>query len=115
MTGNLESIAWAKLKKIGIERFFQFGGFGSDHISRAELVKIAVRRAKKLFDLDGNPKLFHFGDAVQDMKAARLAGVTPIGVTTGVFSADELDAAGAYRVFPNFKDVDQIIQILDGA
>ena len=35
VTGNLETIARAKLKKIGVNDFFKFGGFGSDHISRA--------------------------------------------------------------------------------
>lgn len=114
VTGNLETIARAKLKKIGLNEFFKFGGFGSDHVSRTELVKIAIRRAGKLFDLDDTRRIFHFGDAPQDMRAAREAGVTPIGVTTGVFSADELEAAGAFKVIPNFSDTDQIIQILFG-
>ena len=114
VTGNLETIARAKLKKIGLNEFFKFGGFGSDHISRTELVKIAIRRAGKLFDLDDTRRIFHFGDAPQDMRAAREAGVTPIGVTTGVFSADELEAAGAFKVIPNFSDTEQIIQILFG-
>ena len=114
VTGNLEAIARAKLKKIGLNEFFKFGGFGSDHISRTELVKISIRRAGKLFDPVDTRRIFHFGDAPQDMRAACEAGVTPIGVTTGVFSADELEAAGAFKVIPNFSDTDQIIQILFG-
>jgi phosphoglycolate phosphatase-like HAD superfamily hydrolase len=114
VTGNLDSIARAKLKKIGISKFFKFGGFGSDHISRTELVKIAVRRAGNLFHVDSKTRIFHFGDAVQDMRAAREAGAVPIGVTTGVFTKQELEDAGAHEVVPNFKDVDRIIQILDG-
>jgi len=35
VTGNLEPIARAKLKKIGIDHFFKIGGFGSDHIRRS--------------------------------------------------------------------------------
>jgi phosphoglycolate phosphatase len=34
VTGNLEKIARAKLKKIGINDFFKFGGFGSDQAGR---------------------------------------------------------------------------------
>jgi phosphoglycolate phosphatase-like HAD superfamily hydrolase len=115
VTGNLETIARAKLKKIGINDFFKFGGFGSDHISRTELVKIAIRRAGNQFDLDDSNQIFHIGDAPQDMRAAREAGVTPIGVTTGIFSADELDSAGAYRVVPNLVNADAILQLLLGA
>jgi len=112
VTGNHESIARAKLKKIGLNDFFKFGGFGSDHISRTELVKIAVRRAGNLFNLDADTKIFHFGDALQDMRAAREAGVKPIGVTTGVFSADDLEAAGAFKVIPNFSDTDAILRLM---
>jgi len=115
VTGNLETIARAKLKKIGINDFFKFGGFGSDHVSRTELVKIAIRRAGNQFKLDGNNRMFHLGDAPQDMRAAREAGVIPIGVTTGIFSAQELESAGAYRVVPDLKDVGAILHLLLGA
>jgi phosphoglycolate phosphatase-like HAD superfamily hydrolase len=109
VTGNLESIARAKLKKIGINDFFKFGGFGSDHISRTELVKIAVRRAANQFQLDGNNQIFHIGDAPQDMRAACEAGVTPIGVATGIFSTAELKSAGASQVVPDLNNADAIL------
>ena len=112
VTGNLEPIAQAKLKKIGIFKYFKFGGFGSDHISRTELVKIAIAQAGSRFDLDKNTQFYHIGDAPQDMRAARQAGVKPIGVTTGIFSAAELTSAGAYRVLPNFGDAAAILEIL---
>ena len=112
VTGNLETIARAKLNKIKIGNFFKFGGFGSDHISRTELVKIAFSRAENHFNLSGSSQLFHFGDAPQDMRAAGEAGATPIGVATGVFTAEELKAAGAYKVVPNLKNVDEILQLL---
>jgi phosphoglycolate phosphatase-like HAD superfamily hydrolase len=112
VTGNLEKIARAKLNKIGINDFFEFGGFGSDHISRTDLLKIAIRRAGTQCDSENTNHIFHFGDAPQDMRAAREAGVMPIGVTTGIFSAEELESAGAYRVVPNLKNSDAILKIL---
>jgi phosphoglycolate phosphatase len=48
VTGNVEGVAWAKLGKAGIGHHFKMGGFGSDDISRANLVGLAVRRAVKL-------------------------------------------------------------------
>ena len=112
VTGNLQKIARAKLEKIGINHFFKFGGFGSDHINRTKLIKIAVKRAEKQFGLDAGRLVFHFGDAPQDMRAAREAGVIPIGVTTGIFPAEELKTAGAHKVFPNLKDTDTILKFL---
>jgi beta-phosphoglucomutase-like phosphatase (HAD superfamily) len=51
VTGNLEKIARAKLKKIGLDHFFIIGGFGSDHMDSAELVKLAIKRAEGMFNL----------------------------------------------------------------
>ncbi len=62
VTGNLEKIARAKLKKIGIDHFFKIGGFGSDHISRTNLVKIAIQRAEEQFIFGSRRRAFHFGD-----------------------------------------------------
>ena len=112
VTGNLEEIAWIKLKKIGIDHFFKFGGFGSDHINRADLVKIAIQRAEKKYGIGKNTQIFHFGDAPQDMIAGRSAGVAPVGVTTGIFSAAELQSAGASIILPNLNDTDGILRFL---
>jgi phosphoglycolate phosphatase-like HAD superfamily hydrolase len=112
VTGNLEKIARAKLKKIGIDHFFKIGGFGSDHINRTNLVKIAIRRAEAQFNIDSDRQVFHFGDAPQDMKAGLEAGVVPIGVATGVFTAEQLKAAGAETVIPNLKDAGEILGFL---
>ena len=56
-------------------------------------------------------RVFHFGDAPQDMQAGREAGVVPMGVTTGVFTADQLISAGAEKVIPDRKDADDILQM----
>jgi phosphoglycolate phosphatase-like HAD superfamily hydrolase len=114
VTGNLEKIARAKLEKIGINHFFKTGGFGSDHINRTNLVKIAIQRAEEQFDFGSHRRVFHFGDAPQDMKAGREAGAVPIGVTTGVFTAEQLTSAGAEKVIPDLKDADDILQMLRG-
>ena len=112
VTGNLEPIARAKLKKIGINHFFKIGGFGSDHIRRARLVTIALERAEARFECDSQRRAFHFGDAPQDMQAAREAGVLPIGVATGVYTAQQLTSAGAGKVFSDLQDADDILGFL---
>jgi phosphoglycolate phosphatase-like HAD superfamily hydrolase len=112
VTGNLEQIARAKLKKIGIDHFFNIGGFGSDHFKRAELVKIALQRAGALFDSVSHRRAFHFGDAPQDMQAGREAGVVPIGIATGVFTARQLTAAGAHKVIPDLTGADEILHYI---
>jgi len=71
-------------------------------MSRTGLMKIAIRRAVNQFKLDDNKQICQIGDAPQNRRAARNADVTPIDVTTGIFSAAELESAGAYRVVGDF-------------
>ena len=112
VTGNLEKIARAKLKKIGINHFFKMGGFGSDHINRTELAKIAIQRAKDRFNIQPHSKTFLFGDTPSDIKAARAAGSTAVGVATGIYAAEQLQSAGADKVLQNLEDAEAILKFL---
>jgi phosphoglycolate phosphatase-like HAD superfamily hydrolase len=114
VTGNLEKIARAKLEKIGLDHHFKIGGFGSDHMDRAELAKLAIRRAESRFNLGKDRSIFLFGDAPQDMRAGKAAGATSIGVTTGIFSREQLKSAGADEVFQSLTDIDHILKFILG-
>ena len=48
-----------------------------------------------------------------NMKAGREAGVVPIGVATGVFTAGQLMSAGAHTVVPSLKDADDILKAFE--
>ncbi len=50
------------------------------------------------------------GDAVWDLLAARRAGMLSIGVLTGGYGEDELNRAGAYRVY---RDAAELHRSLD--
>jgi phosphoglycolate phosphatase-like HAD superfamily hydrolase len=50
------------------------------------------------------------GDAVWDLLAARRARMLSVGVLSGGYGADELTAAGAYRVY---RDVGELADSLD--
>lgn len=95
VTGNLEDIAWLKMEGLGIRQYFSvpnFGGFGSDHSDRGELVKIATARAEQLFP-GGFRLRAHVGDTPNDIRAAQYGGAMAIGVCTGIFSQKELREA----------------------
>lgn len=113
VTGNLERIAAGKLKNTGLEKYFKLGGFGSDHISRTELVKLAIKRAKEKFGFEYGKNVYSIGDAPSDMKAGREGGAFKcIGVTTGIFSKEQLIEAGADFVFPNLENREEILKII---
>ncbi len=108
VTGNLEPIAWSKLKKTGIDKYFTVGGFGSDDIDRANLVKLAVKRAMDKFHF--KPKnVFLVGDAPQDMDAGKKAGIEAVGITTGIYTKEELEKAGADCIIENLRELLEIV------
>jgi len=95
-TGNLETGARIKLDRGGLNRYFSFGGFGSDSEDRAELVrKAAERAAHKRGESISPSNTFVIGDTNLDIEAGKRAGFKTIGVATGNYSPEELLSAGA--------------------
>ena len=118
VTGNLQSIAHRKLGALGLGAApgeLVCGGFGSDAEDRAELVRVAVARARA--HLPGLPttlRVFHVGDTPRDLEAAHRAGVEGLGVATGKFSLAELKAASfeGQVVLQNLADVPAVLRVL---
>jgi phosphoglycolate phosphatase len=96
VTGNVEAAAHIKLARAGLNRFFSFGGYGSDSPDRTEVTKAALRRGELVAGgalSDG--ACIAVGDTPRDVKAGHGAGVKVVGVATGSYSVEELGAAGA--------------------
>ena len=95
-TGNVEEAAHIKLSRANLNRFFCFGGYGSDSPDRTELTKKALERGKQIsghtLDL---AHCFSCGDTPRDVEAGHGAGLRVVGVATGEFTAEELLDAGA--------------------
>jgi phosphoglycolate phosphatase len=93
VTGNLEPVARVKLARAGIGGYFESGqgGFGSDHLSRAELPAIARRRAGEW----PRERTVVIGDTPRDIACARADGVRVAAVATGPFAIESLADADA--------------------
>ncbi|XP_072965179.1 uncharacterized protein [Typha angustifolia] len=116
VTGNLEDIAWMKMDGLGIQKYFTipyFGGFGSDHIDRGHLVKIAATRAEQLFP-GGFDMRVHVGDTPNDIRAAEFGGALAVGVCTGIFREEELKQAscGNAVILPDLTDCTSFMKLL---
>jgi phosphoglycolate phosphatase len=99
-TGNIEPGARIKLARGGLDRRFAFGGFGSDHEVRAEILRAGARRGAVHL---GRPveacRVVAVGDTPRDVEAALAIGAECVGVGTGAHSPEELRAAGAQAAF----------------
>ena len=95
-TGNVEAAAHIKLARANLNRFFSFGGYGSDSTERVELTRRALERAHTV---SGGAieaaECIAVGDTPSDVIAAHAAGIRVVGVATGKFGLDELQSAGA--------------------
>jgi phosphoglycolate phosphatase-like HAD superfamily hydrolase len=96
VTGNVEAAAHIKLARAGLNRFFSFGGYGSDSADRIEVTKAALRRGELVSggSLRGGDCIA-VGDTPRDVAAGHGAGIEVVGVATGSYSVDELREAGA--------------------
>jgi phosphoglycolate phosphatase-like HAD superfamily hydrolase len=94
-TGNVEAAAHVKLSRAGLNRFFAFGGYGSDSNDRAELTRRGVERGVMVSGGTLRPEeCIAVGDTPRDVDAAHTAGLRVVAVATGNYPRAELEAAG---------------------
>ncbi|HVK23026.1 MAG TPA: haloacid dehalogenase-like hydrolase [Actinokineospora sp.] len=119
LTGNLRVVARVKLEVFGLDKFvdLEAGAYGEDSHDRAELVHIAQRRAQARADERfPNDRTVLVGDTINDVRAAREAGVGVVGVATGKASEAELRDAGATAVFACLTEVEaHLLALTPGA
>ncbi len=96
VTGNIEAAAQIKLARADLNRFFAFGGYGSDARDRTELTRKAIERGGEVRGTPLDPAAtIAVGDTPRDVEAGHGAGIRVVGVATGSYSVDEQREAGA--------------------
>jgi phosphoglycolate phosphatase-like HAD superfamily hydrolase len=96
VTGNIEPAAKLKLARGDLNRYFAFGGYGSDARSRTALTRKALERGAEASGSKLDPdQTIAVGDTPRDVKAGHGAGIRVVGVATGSYGAAELEEAGA--------------------
>ncbi|MFO0615004.1 MAG: HAD family hydrolase [Polyangiaceae bacterium] len=90
-TGNLVRGAELKLERARIHHRFAFGGYGSDHEDRAELLARGAERGRERHG-DSRAAVVVIGDTPRDIEAARAIGAACVAVATGKFTLTELRA-----------------------
>ncbi len=105
VTGNIEGAAHIKISRAGLQRFFLFGGYGSDSAVRSDLTRAAIARAEALSGHHIDPsQVLVVGDTPRDIEAAHGAGAVAVGVATGEYSVEQLRDGGADHVLRTFDD-----------
>jgi phosphoglycolate phosphatase len=105
VTANIEAAAHIKLARGNLNRFFAFGGYGSDSRDRAELTRRALERGAEVSGSPLDPATtIGVGDTPRDVMACHSAGIEVVGVATGSYSVEQLREAGADWALPTVAD-----------
>jgi phosphoglycolate phosphatase-like HAD superfamily hydrolase len=105
VTGNVEAAAHVKLHRAGLNRFFSFGGYGSDATDRGEITRIALKRASLVYGERLSPQqAIAVGDTPRDVEGAHAAGLLCVGVGSHHFNVEELRQAGADYVIASLEE-----------
>lgn len=111
-TGNLEAGARIKLARADLNRFFAFGGFGSDDPDRAALTRVAIERARVAAAGPVDPLVI--GDSPHEVTAARRNGARVALVATGWTPREALQALDPDLFFESFEDEEATVaRLLD--
>lgn len=113
LTGNLELGARIKLEPFGLNSYFTFGAFGSDHENRNHLLPIAIERFAAKFNMKID---FHqcivIGDTPRDVACAKPYGAKVIAVATGPYSVGDLEKTDADVVVETLEEKEKLFPIL---
>lgn len=103
-TGNLETGARIKLEHAGLAHFFDFGGYGSDAVERAEVLRLAAARGAALARRPLSAcQVVVIGDTPNDVASGKTIGARTLAVATGPFSVKELSACAPDAAVGTFR------------
>ncbi|MCX8033842.1 MAG: haloacid dehalogenase-like hydrolase [Thermodesulfovibrio sp.] len=113
LTGNLEVGARIKLEPFGLNSFFPFGAFGSDHEDRNHLLPIAIDRFMTKFSRKIDfPQCIVIGDTPRDVACAKPYGAKVIAVATGPYNVDDLQKTDADVVVETLAEKEKLFPLL---
>ncbi len=110
VTGNIQRIAWSKLRAADLDHWFGCGAFGDEAASRAELPPLAVARARECFGRDFlHEQVYVVGDTPEDIACGVASRYRTIAVATGPeHSLDHLRACNPDYVFADMRGIRSI-------
>jgi phosphoglycolate phosphatase len=105
VTGNVERVAWTKLRAAKIATYFSCGGFGDEAESRNALPPLALARAERVFGRAfPRERTYVVGDTPHDVACGVAASLRTVAVATGPYhTVADLLAYGADYAFEDLR------------
>src|SRR5580765_6658199 len=105
LTGNTREGARIKLAHYGLDHYFDFGGFGDNHLERDDVAREALATARSRVGVPVDlTRVWVIGDTPTDVSCGRAINARTIAVATGNHTRDELAAAAPDHLATDFSD-----------
>ncbi len=118
VTGNVERIAFEKLKWYHLNNGFAVGGFGNEHMIRDELIKLAIKRAVQEYNFNARENMsnvFYIADTPLDVQAAKRVGIKCIVPYNGMNNKADWKQSEADLFVKSLKDHSEIFAFIESA
>ena len=113
LTGNMAKGAAIKLQHYGLDHYFDFGGFGDQHIERNRVAEQALLETRRRLGKEVVPEqIFVIGDTPADIQCGQAIGAQTVGVCTGKYSDNELTAVAANLVLEDLSLAEPLLDQL---
>jgi len=112
VTGNLQEGARIKLQKPSLDRYFRFGGYGSDAEDRTVLIRMAIERGIKAISPTHAQGIYVFGDTPLDIIHGHAAGAKVIGIASGRYTLSDLGLHNPDLLLPDMVSNAEIIDFM---
>ena len=111
LTGNSRKGAEMKMRKFGLEGFFDFehSAFCEDSPNRDDVANRALQKILSRFEA-GSSRLFVIGDTPNDIRCGKMIGAYTISVATGTFSEQELASHEPWWSLPHLPPAPLFIE-----
>ena len=123
LTGNVREGAKRKLTHYELWHWFEFGGYGDDHLDRSDIAASALAAAREHINgrangsaSNGNKfegEIIVVGDTPNDITCGRSIGARCVAVPTGHTKADELRQNNPDLLVDTLEDIEPILSLLD--
>jgi len=112
LTGNTREKTRIKLAHFRLDHFFEFGGFGDDHLNRDDVAREALAMAQNRLNAPADlRRVWVIGDTPNDIRCGRAIHARTIAVATGNHTADELAAAAPDYLATDFSDPEPVLAL----
>lgn len=114
LTGNWEDTGRLKIRRAGLDdSLFDCNAFADDGGHRDELVPVARSRFQSRHHHEPR-RIVVIGDTPRDIRCALAGDATPLGVATGIFPVERLEAEGAALAVQTLQDTEAILSWIAG-